>query len=75
MLRSANTGISAIVDPMGRVLSSLALNEVGVIDSAMPRAVRAPIYAQHGRLIEVAALLAILAYLALSLFYRRQWRL
>ncbi len=72
MLRSANTGISAIVDPMGRVLSSLALNEVGVIDGAMPRAVRPPIYARHGRLIEVAAFLAILAYLALSLFYRRQ---
>lgn len=64
MLRSANTGISAIVDPMGRVVSRLALDQVGVIDGAMPKAVRTPLYARYGSLIESAALLAMLVYLA-----------
>ncbi|MGI9479501.1 MAG: apolipoprotein N-acyltransferase [Hyphomicrobiaceae bacterium] len=72
MLRSANTGISAIVDPMGRMLSSLALNDTGVIDSAMPRAVRTPIYGRHGRVIELAAVLLILAYLATCTLFRRK---
>jgi len=69
IVRSANNGVSAIVDPMGRILSSLALNEVGVIDSAMPRAIRTPIYARHGFMIELATVLAILAYLATNAFF------
>lgn len=64
MLRSANTGISAIVDPLGRVVSQLALDEVGVVDGAMPKPVRTPMYARYGRLLEGAALLAMLVYLA-----------
>ena len=71
MLRSANTGISAIVDPMGRILSFLALNQVGIIDGALPRAIRAPLYALYGDLIELAMLLAMLAYLGVSAMIRR----
>lgn len=66
MLRSANTGISAIVDPVGRVVAQLALNEVGVVDGAMPKPVLTPIYARYGRFIECAALLALLVYLAVT---------
>ncbi|MFY0614797.1 MAG: apolipoprotein N-acyltransferase [Hyphomicrobiaceae bacterium] len=69
MLRSANTGVSAIVDPIGRILSSLPLNETGVIDSEMPNAVRTPIYARHGPIVELSAVCLILAYLATSIFF------
>ena len=72
MLRSANTGISAIVDPLGRVVSRLALNEVGVIDGAMPRPIRAPAYARYGRFIEKAMLLAMLVYLAATAAFNRR---
>ncbi len=71
MLRSANTGISAIVDPMGRILSRLELNEIGVIDGALPRAIRAPVYALYGHLVELAMLLAMLTYLGVSALIRR----
>ncbi|MCA3268830.1 MAG: apolipoprotein N-acyltransferase [Thalassospira sp.] len=36
MLRVANTGISAVIDPMGRIQASLALGEAGVLDAVIP---------------------------------------
>ncbi len=36
VIRVANTGISAIIDPLGRVVKSLALNKEGIIDSEIP---------------------------------------
>jgi apolipoprotein N-acyltransferase len=37
LVRSANTGISAVIDPWGRVTASLALDETGVLDAALPQ--------------------------------------
>jgi apolipoprotein N-acyltransferase len=47
-VRSANNGISAVIDPEGRVLASLALNERGSIDSALPGSRPSPVYARIG---------------------------
>ncbi|MGD0147496.1 MAG: apolipoprotein N-acyltransferase [Xanthobacteraceae bacterium] len=48
VVRAANTGISAVVDPLGRIVNSLPLGREGVIDSPLPRSVRAPLYARVG---------------------------
>lgn len=48
MARAANNGISAVIDGYGRILSSLGLGETGVVDSDLPKALPATIYAKTG---------------------------
>ncbi|MDX1949212.1 MAG: apolipoprotein N-acyltransferase [Rickettsiales bacterium] len=36
VIRSANTGVSAIIDPLGRIMASLDLNKYGVVDGNLP---------------------------------------
>lgn len=48
LVRAANTGVSAIVDPYGRVIKKLPLNTQGVIDGALPKALSSTIFTQYG---------------------------
>ena len=48
--RAANTGISAVIDPLGRVRAQLRLNNRGVVDAALPQALAPPLYARIGDL-------------------------
>jgi apolipoprotein N-acyltransferase len=47
LVRAANTGISAVVDPYGRVLSSLPLGVEGVLDEALPKGITPTIFAKY----------------------------
>ncbi len=66
LVRAANNGISAVVDPFGRVLQSLALDVRGQIDSPLPKAVAPPLYARLGDWM-LAAILGLYAALAFAL--------
>jgi apolipoprotein N-acyltransferase len=48
LVRSASTGISAIVDAHGRILASLPLGAEDVIDGALPNALAPPPFARFG---------------------------
>lgn len=61
LARAANTGISAVVDPLGRIVNSLPLGSEGVIDSPLPRAIHATVYARFGD--SPAAIIVAIAFL------------
>jgi apolipoprotein N-acyltransferase len=64
LVRAANTGISAVIDPAGRIVNSLPLGREGVIDSLLPRPIGATIYARVGdrpaAIVVAVALLAVI---------------
>ncbi len=69
LVRAANTGISAVIDPAGRILASLPLGTEGVLDAALPRALPPTPYARWG---DGPAGLLIVAALGLVLRARRR---
>jgi apolipoprotein N-acyltransferase len=56
LVRGANSGISAIVDPYGRVMRSLGLNVTGILDGDLPAPVNGTIQARFGDLAFLALL-------------------
>jgi apolipoprotein N-acyltransferase len=48
IVRAANTGISAVIDPLGRVVARLDLGVEGVLDSRLPIAIPPTFYARTG---------------------------
>ncbi|CUH82490.1 Apolipoprotein N-acyltransferase [Tropicibacter naphthalenivorans] len=48
MLRAANTGVSAVIDGAGRVLTELPLGRAGYVDAYLPPPLRLTLYSQFG---------------------------
>lgn len=68
-VRVANTGISAVIDPVGRILHRLGLGVAGVIDSQLPVAASQTLFASYGSKIPLG--IAFLFLIAALLFRRR----
>lgn len=64
IIRAANTGISAAIDPMGRIYASLPLLSEGVIDTEIAKALPPTVYARYGNLIPLMLCLFILSMTA-----------
>jgi apolipoprotein N-acyltransferase len=58
LVRAANTGISAVVDPFGRVLQAIPVGVEGVIDSPLPRPIAPTVFARWGDMVFWALLLS-----------------
>jgi apolipoprotein N-acyltransferase len=69
LVRAANNGISAVVDPSGRIIGALPLGTDGILDSRLPRALPPTVYARFGE-----APLALVMFVTLLLVGRRLTR-
>ena len=58
IIRAANNGISAVIDPYGRLRSQLNLNQRGVVDSVIPVPAPPTIYALSGNLLYMIYIIA-----------------
>ncbi len=61
VVRAANTGISAMIDPYGRILAEIGLGERGAIDSELPKVGPQTLFAHFGSTIEISVILLALA--------------
>ena len=69
VVRAANTGISAVIDPFGRVRAEIGLGEKGIIDADLPEAAPPTLFMQFGTIVEIATLLlAAMGWLACRSF-------
>ena len=60
LIRAANTGVSAVIDAYGRVVTSLPLDTAGVLDATLPGALSPTPYSRLGdRPVAIILLLAI----------------
>ena len=63
IVRAANTGVSAVIDPLGRVVARLGLGTEGVLDAALPAAAAPTVYGRAG---DIPAALLVAAALAVA---------
>jgi apolipoprotein N-acyltransferase len=73
LIRVANTGITALVDPFGRVAKQIDLNQTGTIDVDLIKNSRTTIYATYCYLPLLLLLAAMLCFLTFS--SHTQWKL
>jgi apolipoprotein N-acyltransferase len=69
LVRVANTGISAVVDPLGRVIASLPLGTEGVLDAPLPRPIVTTLYARTGD-----SIVGIVVAVAFYWVFLARWR-
>jgi apolipoprotein N-acyltransferase len=62
LVRAANTGISAVIDPVGRIVARLGLGIEGVLDSGLPSVIRPTAYARVGDLPAAVMIAAALLF-------------
>jgi apolipoprotein N-acyltransferase len=65
LVRAANTGISAVIDPYGRILAEIGLGEIGIADANLPHAITRTPVVQFGGIVETSLLaLTFIVWLA-----------
>jgi apolipoprotein N-acyltransferase len=74
LVRAANNGISAVIDPYGRVEAKLALGERGVLDVDLPLAIDPPLFNHLPYFAWILMLMAISLEVGLKMTQRQLTR-
>ncbi|MGB1034876.1 MAG: apolipoprotein N-acyltransferase, partial [Primorskyibacter sp.] len=69
VVRSANTGVSAVIDPAGRIMAQIPLGQAGFADAVLPKPAPITLYARMGD----GPLAVFCVVLAGLLWFRRYW--
>ena len=48
LVRAANTGISGVIDPVGRIVNLLPLGVDGILDASLPKAIAPTLFVSYG---------------------------
>jgi apolipoprotein N-acyltransferase len=72
LARAANSGVSAVVDGLGRVVAALPLGIEGVLDSTLPAPAQPTFYSRFGALTPILLWIVLLFLAVLSKRKRRQ---
>lgn len=64
LVRATNNGISAVIDPLGRIMRELPLGSSGVLDAKLPKPIGITFYARYGDTpaLILAMIFAIIAF-------------
>jgi apolipoprotein N-acyltransferase len=68
VIRAANTGVSAVIDPYGRITHSLGLDRTGILDANLPRPLQRTLYSVWG---DVIFLLMMLSTTAVGIIFSK----
>jgi len=74
LVRAANTGISAVIDPFGRIVGKLSSFEIGVLDRRLPSDLGSTLYSKIGSLIYLIMIITSAISLGIN-YYNRDSRL
>lgn len=61
LVRAANSGVSAFIDPYGRIITKLALDTRGTLNARLPAPLTVTLYARYGECVAILAAILILA--------------
>jgi apolipoprotein N-acyltransferase len=73
--RIANTGITAMVDPYGRVVAKLGIGEVGAVDTTLPGFLPLTVYGRLGDSFSLTASVTLLGLTVINFYSRNRSRI
>jgi apolipoprotein N-acyltransferase len=72
LVRNANNGISAVIDPYGQVTAMLGLNAVGTVDAPLPQPLGPTLFSRKGSLMLAVLLLVALGFGLMGNLFRNR---